>query len=131
MKRHLSVVDDDASARNGLARLLRASGYLVNTFNSANKFLETLDEHSSECILLDIRMPEMSGDELAKELKKRNINLSIIVVTADYDENIKQIAKNMGAVGFFRKPVDGKALLDMIAWALKIDGKKNSNHDID
>ncbi len=90
MKRHLSVVDDDASARNGLARLLRAAGYLVNTFNSASKFLDTLDEHSSECILLDIRMPEMSGDELAKELKKRNVNTSIIVITADYDENIKQ-----------------------------------------
>ena len=61
------VIDDDSSARKEIARLLRAAGYNVHVFDSANKFLETLDEHSSECILLDIRMPGMSWEELAHD----------------------------------------------------------------
>ncbi len=130
MKKHVFVIDDDSSARNGLSRLLRAAGYPVHAFDSANKFLEYVDEYTSGCILLDIRMPGMSGDELALELKNRNVNLPIIVVSADDDQENKRLAKDIGAVGFFRKPVDGTALLDMINWTLKSNGKENMNNDI-
>jgi two-component system response regulator FixJ len=131
MKNHVFVIDDDSSARNGLSRLLRAAGYPVHAFDSANKFLEYVDEYTSGCILLDIRMPGMSGDELALELKNRRVNLPIIVVSADDDQENKRLAKDIGAVGFFRKPVDGTALLDMINWTLKSNGKENMNNDIE
>jgi FixJ family two-component response regulator len=127
MKKLVFVIDDDASARNGLARLLRAAGYAVHAFDSANKFLETLDKHASGCVLLDLRMPEMSGEELALELKNRNVNIPIIVVTADDDANTRRIAQEMNAQGFFRKPVDGTALLDAINWILR-PGSKGKNH---
>jgi len=121
METQVYVIDDDSSARNGLARLLRAAGYRVQAYDSGSKFLETLDEHSSGCILLDIRMPGMSGDELALELKDRNINLPIIVVTADDNAGTRRMAREMNALGFFRKPVDGTALLDVIKWVLRLE----------
>ncbi len=69
--------------------------------------------------MLDARMPGVSGVELSNELKARGIHLPLIFVTADDDPETKQRALDMGAAGFFRKPVDGTALLDAIDWALR------------
>jgi FixJ family two-component response regulator len=68
MKDHGYVIDDDSSVRSGLSRLIRAAAYNVHPFDSANKFLEILDKNTSGCIMLDIRMPGMSGDE--KEMNR-------------------------------------------------------------
>ena len=119
MKQHVFVIDEDSSARNGLTRLIKTAGYHVSAFDSANKFLESVDENRSGCILLDISMPGMSEDELVLKLNKRKINLPIIVITADYNIDTKQKAKEMNAVGFYRKPVDGTALLDAIDWIFR------------
>ncbi len=113
------VVDDDPSARGGLARLLRTAGHDVRDFASANEFLDALDPKMSGCLVLDARMPGLSGEELQAELKARGVDLPIIVVTADDDPETRQRALGMGAAGFFRKPVDGTALLDAIRWALR------------
>ena len=122
---HVFIIDDDSSVRKGLARLLRAAGYNGHAFDSANKFLETLDEYSSGCILLDIRMSGMSGEELVLELKNRNLNLPILVVTADDNADTRRKAQEMNALGFFRKPIDGSALLDIIDWTLKTPEENN------
>ena len=113
------VVDDDASARNGFARLLRAAGHSVRTFASANEFLEAVGSETSGCLVLDVRMPGMSGEELQAELQARGVKLPIIVVTADDDPEIRRMAQRMGATGLFRKPIDGTALLDAVTWALR------------
>ncbi len=105
MKQHVFVIDDDSS----------------------NKFLESVDENSSGCILLDIRMPGMSGDELVLELNNRKINIPIIVITADYTVDAKRKAEEMNAVGFYRKPVDGTALLDAINWIFR-ECSNGKNH---
>jgi len=122
------VVDDDPSARNGLTRLLRAAGFKVQAFPSANKFLDALSSESeiAGCVILDARMPELSGMELMSKLSGRSKDFSIIVVSGDDDPKIRQKAKDMKAAGFFRKPVDGKALIDAIEWSLKSSGKRNS-----
>ena len=127
MKQHVFVIDNDSSARNGLARLIKTAGYHVSAFDSANKFLESLDENSSGCILLDIGMSGMLGDELVLELKNRKKNFPIIVITADYDVNAKRKAQEMNAIGFYRKPVDGTALLDAINWILR-ECSNGKNH---
>ena len=121
------MVDDDASARNGLARLLRTAGYDVRDFASAADFLEGLDPDVSGCLVLDARMPGLTGEELLVELNVRGIHLSIIVVTGDDDSETRKKAKMMKAAGFFRKPVDGPALLDAINWALQMD-RPGNNH---
>ena len=122
------IVDDDHSSRNGLARLLRTAGHNVRVFASAIEFLENLCSEISGCVVLDARMPGMSGDELIAELNRRSINLSIIVVTGDDDPETRRKADKMKAIGFFRKPVDGHALLDAVDWALR-SSSTNSNHN--
>ena len=114
------LVDDDRSARSGLARLLRAAGYPVREFASANEFIDALEPDVSGCVLvLDARMPGLSGEELQAELEARGVDLPTLVVTADDDPETRRKAQKMKAAGFFRKPVDGTALLDAIDWALR------------
>jgi two-component system response regulator FixJ len=122
---YVFIIDDDKSVRKGLARLLRAAGYLVCTYASAIEFLVTIKPNTTGCVVLDVRMPEVSGDELATKIMEHGGNLPIIFLTVDDDPKIKQKAKKMGAVGFFRKPVDGTALLDAINWSLKATKDKN------
>ena len=122
------IVDDDPSARRGIARLLRTAGHNVRVYASANEFLDIITTDDSGCLVLDARMPGMSGDELNAELNRRHIDLSIIVVTGDDDPETKRKADIMKAKGFFRKPVDGAALLDAVEWALR-SNSTNSNHN--
>jgi FixJ family two-component response regulator len=126
-ERCVIVLDDDPSARRGIARLLRTAGYCVRVYESANELLENITKEDSGCLVLDARMPGMSGGELKAELDRRNIDLCIIVVTGDDDLDIRKNANNMEAVGFFRKPVDGTALLDAVEWALR-SSSTNSIH---
>ena len=115
------MVDDDASARKGLARLLRTAGYNVRDFASTEDFLEGLGSEVPGCLVLDARMPGITSEGILKELSARNIHLSIIVVTGDDDPKTRLKAQKMNAAGFFRKPVDGPALLDAINWALQTE----------
>jgi FixJ family two-component response regulator len=119
------VVDDDLSARRGLARLLRAAGYDTLDFASADEFLDAFDPETSGCLVLDARMPGMSGEELQAELVARGARLAIIMITGDDDPETRRRALTMRAAGFFRKPVDGTALLDAIAWAMRSGFESN------
>jgi FixJ family two-component response regulator len=126
MSKHRSVflIDDDPSARNGMSRLLRTAGHDVRAFQSADEFLAALEPDATGCVVLDARMPGLSGEELQKELETRGVGLSLIFVTADDDPDTRKKAMALGAAGFFRKPVDGTALLDAIEWALSKGGAK-------
>lgn len=115
------VVDDDPLARSGIARLLRAAGHEVRAFASAEEFLDDFHPETFGCLVLDARMPGMSGEELHAELKARGVQLPIIVVSADDDSETRLAAHRMNAAAFFRKPVDGSALLDAIDWAVRGD----------
>ena len=115
------VVDDDTSARQGLALLLRTAGYDVSVFASADEFVDALGQETSGCLVLDARMPGMSCEEMLTELKELRLDLPIIFVTADDDPETKRRAQKMNAAGFFRKPVDSMALFDAIEWATRSD----------
>ncbi len=121
------VVDDDPSVRRGIARLLNTAGYYVRVYASANEFLDFITKEDSGCLVLDARMPGMCGYELKAELDRRNIYLSVIVLTGDDDPDTRHKADKMKAVGFFRKPVDGAALLDAVEWALRSSSTKSND----
>jgi FixJ family two-component response regulator len=123
---HVFVVDDDLSARNGLARLIRTAGYNVHSFATTGSFLKFIETENHGCVLLDARMPGSSNDELRQKIFKYTQKLAVIFVTADDDDDTRKKAKEMNAVGFFRKPVDGTALLDAIEWALKSGNTENN-----
>ena len=116
------LLDDDPAARKGLARLLRAAGHRVCAFASADEFLENIDPEASGCMVLDARMPGLAAEELRAELDARDLCMPIIVVSADDGPETRRKAEQIRAVGFFRKPVDGAALLDAVAWALRSHG---------
>jgi len=126
-EQHVFVVDDDLSARNGLTRLIRTAGYNVHSFATTGSFLKFIESENHGCVLLDARMPGSSGNELKQKLFKYTQKLAVIFVTADDDDDTRRKAKEMHAVGFFRKPVDGTALLDAIEWALKSGNAEKAN----
>ncbi len=115
------LIDDDSSARTGLARLLRKAGHDIRDFASANDFFVDAASGLTGCLVLDIRMPGMSTEEIKKELDTRRICMPIIVVTGDDDPETRDKAKMLKATGYFRKPVDGPALLDAINWSFQMD----------
>jgi len=116
------IVEDDDSVRKGLSRLMRSAGLASQDFGSAEEFLAGVDGESSGCVLLDITMPRLSGLQLQGELNKRHINLPVIAVSARDDADTRDMARQLGARYFFRKPVDDQALIDAIQWLLAADG---------
>ena len=117
------LVDDDASARRGLKRLLLAAGFEVHAYASSDKLLKSPISDKNACLILDARIPGLSGVELQAEIATRAVKLPVIFVTADDDEQTRKKARACKAAGFFRKPIDGPALLDAIAWALETQGR--------
>ncbi len=90
-------------------------------------FLEPLDPKARGCLVLDVRMPGATIEDLYRTLQENQMMLPLIFVTADDSPELRHQAKEMGAHGFFRKPVDGKALLDAIHWATESTGVAHTN----
>jgi len=111
------VIDDDESVRKALKRLFRSADLDVETFSSAEEFLSNSRESQNTCILIDIRMPGLTGFDLQKRLLSQGVRIPVIVISASDDVQIREHARELGAVNFFRKPVDDQALLDAIWWA--------------
>ena len=112
------VVDDDRLFRTSVARLLRRSGYQVELYESADRLLEASPSAGPGCILLDVRMPGLSGPELQSCLAERDNVLPIIFLTGDGDLPIAIRAIKAGAEDFLTKPAPRKALIDAIERAL-------------
>ncbi len=117
------IVDDDDSVRKGLSRLMQSAGLKSQDFSSAEQFLAEVDIHVDGCILLDITMPRMTGLQLQVELKKRGVDMPVIAVSARDDASTRDMARELGASFFFRKPVDDQALLDAIKWVSTSHGQ--------
>ena len=108
------VVDDDDSVRMALRRLLQANEYQVTTFESAEDFLSSERFLTEGCLVLDIKLPGMSGLELYEKLASYEANYPVVFITAhDNPQWQEQVAKT-GAVAFLRKPFDEQALLDAL-----------------
>jgi len=116
------IVEDDDSVRKGLSRLMRSAGFATQDFSSAEEFLASADTNEPGCVLLDITMPRLSGLQLQTEMNKRHIDLPVIAVSARDDSDTRDMARQLGARYFFRKPVDDQALIDAIQWLLAADG---------
>ena len=117
------VIDDDLSARRGLERLLRSAGYEVTAFESFSDFVAAPVPEGPACLVLDATMPGSAQDRVRH--LRAGPRLPVIFVTASDETSVKEMAREVGAVGFFHKPVDGPALLDAIAWALGPDQRSS------
>ena len=118
------VVDDDASVRRALRRLLTTAGYRVQIFASVDGFLASGPMQRPACLVLDVRMPGKTGFDLYEILTARGMDLPIIFISGHDDPGTEVRAKKVGAVRFLAKPLDDAALLDAIERAIAIDRKR-------
>ena len=118
----VAVVEDDESYRLAMQRLLKSAGFSVQTFASAEDFLDSGWQRETGCLIADIRMPGMSGLDLQAKLKADHCPIPIIFVTAHGDEKMRLQAMRGGAVKFLAKPFDGAILLEGVRAALGSEG---------
>jgi len=115
------VVDDDKEVRESVRWLIESVGLAVQTFDSAKAFLDAYDPDQPGCVVLDVRMPEMSGPELQKKLLAEGIEIPTIIVSAYGSVAVAVDAMKHGAVDFIEKPFSDQAMLDRIQQAIEKD----------
>jgi FixJ family two-component response regulator len=117
--RRISIVDDDASIREALKSLMRSVRYSVDAFASAEEFLASERVHDTECLILDVYLPGMSGFELQNHLNVEQRGIPIVFITAHSDEASRQRALKGGAIDFLSKPVRRETLFKAIRSAIE------------
>jgi len=115
----VSLVDDDESVRESLPDLLGEFGFVARAFSSAQEFLASGCVDDTDCLILDIAMPGMSGPELYQELKRRGQEIPTIFITGQRDEMVRARLIKQGAVEFLLKPLNDEALVAAIKTALQ------------
>ena len=115
------VVDDDASMREALKNLLRSMGLNVQTFGSAKEFLSSQRSESPGCLVLDVRLPGLSGLDLQRQLADANLQIPIVFITGHGDIQMSVRAMKAGAVEFLTKPFRDQDLLDAVQQAVDRD----------
>jgi FixJ family two-component response regulator len=108
------VIDDDPAIRRALRRLLTAEGYEVKTFDSAREFLRLRYPEAPACLILDVRMPRMSGLELQRRLTEEGLKIPIIFISGHGDDEMAAAAREAGAEEFLHKPLLDHHLLDIV-----------------
>ena len=122
------LVDDDASVRKSLSRLLRSADLQVETFASAHDFLTREHSEGNGCLVLDIRMPGLSGTDLFNELRKADYSMPVVFLTGHGDIPTGVQAIKEGAADFLTKPVDEEELLNAVRAALARDVVEHEKH---
>ncbi len=108
------VIDDQDSVRDALGEMLRVFGYNVETYDSADAFLQALSGPRPGCVVADVRMPGMDGIELVRELSRRKISLPVVLISGHADVPMAVAAIKAGAEDFIEKPIDDALLLAAI-----------------
>jgi FixJ family two-component response regulator len=124
------VVDDDTQVREGLSNLFRSVGLRVALFGSADEFLQEKPPAAPGCLVLDIRLPGLSGLDFQAELGRRNIRLPIIFITGHGDIPMSVRAMKAGAVEFLTKPIREQDLLDAVRVALERDRERHRSDQL-
>ena len=114
----ITIVDDDEALREALGSILKASGFRVVSFFSAEEYLTSSDRQNSGCLILDVRLPGMSGIELQYLLCAMGDEIPIVFLTAHGDSVVREVVMKAGALGFLTKPVRRDALLERVWSAL-------------
>lgn len=120
-QRMVYVVDADAAVRQAIARVLEASGLHACPCESIGAFLESRTGDTAACLVLDLSRATREQSDVQGRLRREATDVPIIAVSASDDDGARRAARNLGAQAFFRKPVDGAALVDFITWVTRAD----------
>ncbi|MDQ3828735.1 MAG: response regulator [Candidatus Tectomicrobia bacterium] len=115
----ISIVDDDDAVRTSLQRLISSAGFRAEVFATAEDFLHARRQRGTACLIIDVRMPGMSGLELQRRLTRVHCPIPIIFITAHEDDDTRTQALHAGAVAFLSKPFSDEALLGAVESALQ------------
>jgi FixJ family two-component response regulator len=110
----VAIVDDDPRIRVSVGDLLESAGFTAKAFFSAEDFLGACDQRKISCLIVDMRMPGISGLQLLEKMKKDQPDLPVVIVTGHDDDNIQERALSGGAAAFFLKPFNGVELLKTV-----------------
>ena len=122
----ISIVDDDALARDGIRELVNSLGYNSATFMSAEHFLEDGMIAETTCLITDLQMPGLSGLELQQALRSQGYHTPVILITAYPNEKHRTRALGNGAVGFLSKPFDERSLIECLTVAIELRSSQAS-----
>lgn len=125
------IIDDDEALCNSLSWLLQSVGLLVETYNSAQKYLLAHDPSRYGCLLVDVRMPHLSGLQLQEKLNELKNPLPLIIMTGHGDIPIAVRAMKAGAIDFITKPFNDQILLEIIQKTIELDKKRSDISNID
>jgi len=117
--RTIAVIDDDLRVLASLINLLASCGYKAEGYCSAEEFLESGGLERSSCVITDVEMRQMSGLGLLHHINNTASSLPVVIITGKPSEKSESFYLEKGAVGFFRKPVDGDALVDLVKGSCK------------
>jgi len=112
--RTIAVIDDDLRVLESLINLLASCGYKAEGYCSAEEFLESGGLQKSSCVITDVEMRQMSGLGLLHRIQSTASSLPVVIITGKSSEKSESFYLERGAVGFFRKPIDGDALVDLL-----------------
>ncbi len=116
--RLVAVIDDESSVRTALGRLIRVAGFDVETFATGADFLNAMERHRPDCVVLDLRMPFLSGFDVQQALRRLDGHVPVLVLTGDDSADHHQRAMRHGAAAYLRKPVDDALLIESIEMAV-------------
>ena len=112
------IIDDDGPTRRALVRLMQSAGFGGLGYASTDEFLDSDFERRNACIVADVHMQGMSTLALPHRLQTIGANIPVIYLTADYSHTTRDSIREAGGSGYFKKPVDDQALIDLIRWTL-------------
>lgn len=110
----VAIIDDEASIRKSLLRLFKIAKYPAQAFGSADAFLESLSERTPSCVVLDLQLPGMSGIELLERFAAMSDAPPVVVITSNDEQRVHDQCVALGSKRFFRKPLDGGALVSAV-----------------
>ncbi len=114
----IAVIDDESSVRMALGRLIRVAGFDVDTYATGADFLHAMERRRPDCVILDLRMPCLSGFDVQQALHDLDGRVPVLVLTGDDSADSRERAMRHGAAAYLRKPVDEALLIDSIEMAV-------------
>jgi FixJ family two-component response regulator len=114
----ISVVDDEELIRRAVVRVLHAAGYAANSFASGHAFLQSWLIERPDCVVLDLKMPGLSGIEVQRALDEAGARLPVVIITAHDEPAAREECMRLGAVAYLRKPLNDSTLLDALKHAV-------------
>jgi two-component system, LuxR family, response regulator FixJ len=121
----VAIIDDDEDVRDVLGVLLETAGYAVQTYRSGAQFLADPEHDEVACLLIDQRMPDMTGLELLLELERRGLTIPALLITGARDADVDREADQLGAMTVMQKPVPPHELLQFVAFSVGLPSAKN------